>query len=203
MENENSKPLSALCSLAADASKDRIPIADLLSILQDRAIVVFIVLFALPNVIPAPPGTSAVLGVPLLLLTAQWTLGWKPWLPPVVVRRSIARIHLERLLRFIGPRWMRLEGLLRPRFAAVAGRFAERMVGALCVLLALILLLPVPLGNVPPAIAISIVSVGFLRRDGLWVLVGIAAALASIAMAGGIAWALIGAAIDLLAHTRV
>ena len=78
----------ALLTLAEDRSKDRIFISDILHAMGDRAVVALILLFALPNVVPVPPGTSAILGTPLLFLTAQLALGQKPWLPRVIAGRS-------------------------------------------------------------------------------------------------------------------
>ena len=69
----------------------------------------------------------------------------------------------------------------------------ERLASAVCVVLALILVLPIPLGNMAPAFAISMLALGFLRRDGLLVLAGIATAFASLAVAWEVAWALVSA----------
>ena len=56
----------------------------------------------------------------------------------------------------------------------MAGR--ERLVGLVCLLLSLILLLPIPFFNTPPAIAMALLSWGLIRRDGAFVLVGLMAA---------------------------
>jgi len=202
MQDEHDRsPFSALRSLVADPGRDRIFVSDILSVMQDRAIVLLVLLFALPNVVPVPPGTSAVLGAPLLLLTTQWVLGRRPWLPHVVERSSMARIDVERLIGRVGPWLVRADGLLRPRLAPAVGRLSERLAGALSVVLALILFLPIPLGNMPPAFAISVMALGFLRRDGLCVLAGITAALVSIAIAWQVAWTLTGALVHFMNRT--
>ena len=56
----------------------------------------------------------------------------------------------------------------------------ERLIGAACLLLAVILVLPIPLGNLPPAVAICAFALGLLQRDGVAVLVGWAATLGSL-----------------------
>ena len=48
-------------------------------------------IFAAPNILPVPPGTSAVLGTPLVFLAAQMMFGRGPWLPALVTRRSLSR----------------------------------------------------------------------------------------------------------------
>jgi hypothetical protein len=65
--------LEALFRLADDPGRPRIFVTD------RRAVVALILVFALPNVIPVPPGTSAILGTPLLFLTVQLALGKEPW----------------------------------------------------------------------------------------------------------------------------
>ena len=61
----------------------------------------------------------------------------------------------------------------------------RRVVGLLCLLLAIVLPLPIPFGNVVPAATISLFALGLLARDGLAVLAGLAAtALSAAALAG-------------------
>ena len=75
---------------------------------------------------------------------------------------------------------------------------ATRLTGALCVVLALILLLPIPFGNMPTALAISMLALGMLQRDGAWIVAGIATALASIAVVSGAVLALAKTGVGLL-----
>ena len=175
--------LDTLQTLANDPSRERILVSDLVSALGERAVASFVLLFALPNVLPVPPGTSFVLGAPLLFFTAQAALGKPPWLPHSLARRSMARVRLAAVLNRIQPWLGRVDGLLRPRLQGLVQPACARLIGALCVVLALILFLPIPLGNIAPAIAISMLALGILERDGLWVLGGIAIALTSIALA--------------------
>jgi hypothetical protein len=175
--------LDGLLMLANDSRKERIMISDVMSVSGDRAALALILLFALPNVMPVPPGTSAVLGAPLLFLAAQAALGKKAWLPPSIAGRSISRARFAAWVDR-GQLWLaRAGGLLRPRLQWLADPAPTRVVGALCLVLALILFLPIPLGNMPPALAISMLALGVLERDGVWVLAGIAIGLVSVAVA--------------------
>jgi hypothetical protein len=182
--------LASLRVLADDPSRARIPIADMLSLVPDRALLGMILLFSVPNMLPMPPGTSAILGAPLVILALQWAFGLRAWLPPRITRVSIARSDVQRLVGRVEPWLTRAEGVLRPRFAPILNPWWERLASAVCVMLALILVLPIPLGNMPPAFAISMLALGFLRRDGLWVLAGIVTAFASIAVVFEVVWTL-------------
>ena len=198
-ESKGSTALSdVLLTLAGDRSKDRIFVSDILRAMEDRAVVALILLFALPNVLPVPPGTSAILGAPLLFVTAQLALGKKPWLPRAIARRSVATADFAALMNRAAPWLARAERLLRPRVQVLARPASEQSIGALCVVLALILFLPIPFGNMLPALAISVLALGVLQRDGVWVLAGVATAFVSIAVVWGVMLAVAKAGVDLL-----
>ncbi|MCK7495647.1 MAG: exopolysaccharide biosynthesis protein [Comamonadaceae bacterium] len=58
------------------------------------------------------------------------------------------------------------------------------------------LVLPVPLGNMLPALAVSLFALGVLERDGVWVLAGAVAAVASAAVVvSGVVWAMVKGAV--------
>lgn len=93
-------PLSRVLSkLAGDESRERITVGDLMTTLRGRARAAMLLVFALPNLLPAPPGLSFVLGAPLLFLAAQLAFGRPTWLPHVVTERSISRSYFARLMR--------------------------------------------------------------------------------------------------------
>ena len=187
--------LSMLLALAQDDSRARISIGDLLAALGDRALAALLFVFAVPNVLPVPPGTSAILGAPLLFLAAQMAFNMKAWLPSVIARRSMARSDFATLVERISPWLERAEKLMKPRLTPLAVGAMESVVGAVCLLLAVAVFLPIPLGNMLPALAICLLAMGILERDGLWVLAGLAAAVAAGALVSGVVWAAVKAAI--------
>jgi len=187
---EGKVPVSALLyALAHDDSRDRIAVRDLLDVLGDRALAALMFVFSVPNVLPVPPGTSAVLGAPLIFLAAQLALGLRPWLPAVIASRSMTRADFATLIRRIGPWLGRAERMLRPRALWIVLPPMEYVIGLACLLLAIVLTLPIPLGNMLPALAISLLALGVLERDGLWVLAGFAAAIASGVVVSGVLYA--------------
>jgi hypothetical protein len=190
-----------LLRMADDETRQRISVGDLLADLHDRAIGALIFVFALPNTLPMPPGASSILGAPLLFLTAQLAFGRAPWLPRVIAARSMDRAHFAAVVHRVAPWLARAERLLRPRIAALARPPFEYVIGAICLFLSVILFLPIPMGNMPPAIAICLFSLAILERDGVWVLAGLCATAASIAIVWGVLFALIKGALLLL--TRV
>ncbi|WP_221950084.1 exopolysaccharide biosynthesis protein [Rhizobium laguerreae] len=184
--------------MAADQSRERISIGDLFETMGDRAISALMLIFALPNAFPTPPGTSAVLGAPLVFLAAQLTFGLKPWLPKVIADRSMRREDFETIVGRIH-RWLAwAERMLKPRLAIFAEPPAEYVAGAACLLLSIVLLLPVPLGNILPAVTISVFAFGILGRDGLFALIGFVMTAVSLIVAGGVIYGLVKAGIYLV-----
>ncbi|CAA0112989.1 Uncharacterised protein [Starkeya nomas] len=187
-----------LTRIAGDTTRDRIAVGDLLKAMQERAFGPLMLVFALPNVLPTPPGTSSVLGAPLVFLAAQLALGRRPWLPPIIARRSIARKDFAAFVAKATPWLAKAERLLRPRLGGLAHPPAEYVVGLMCFVLAVVLVLPIPLGNMLPALAICILALGILERDGVWILVGMALAIASLGVVSGVVWAFVKAGLFLL-----
>lgn len=183
-----------LSEIAHDRERERISVSDLVQALQLRAFGAMLLIFSLPNALPAPPGTSAILGLPLLYLTSQLMMGRAPWLPRFIADRSMSRYDLALLINRVNPFLERAEKALTPRLLALSGAPAERVVGALCLILAIVLVLPIPLGNMLPAFAISVIALGILERDGLWILVGSAIGLLSLLIVWGVLYALVKAA---------
>src|SRR5215210_3153941 len=110
-----------------------ISIGDVLNAFGDRAFGALMLLFAAPNILPLPPGTSAVLGAPLLFITAQLMLGRSTlWMPRFICERSISRDFFALLTAKLSPILHRAERILRPRLILLLHPCPERIVGAAC-----------------------------------------------------------------------
>jgi len=187
-----------LTTLAGDESRDRISVHDMVETMRARAFGALLLIFAFPNILPTPPGTAGILGLPLLFLSAQMMLGLDPWLPGFIARRSMARSTFQALVGRITPWLLRAERLLRARGEVLAHPRAQRLLGALCLVVSVALVLPVPFANLVPSVALCIIGLGVLERDGLWIVLGVLAALGSLVYVAGLAYALVKSAVFLL-----
>ena len=95
--------------------------------------------------------------------------------------------RLARVVRRVVPvlRW--LERIIRPRWATPF-EATKRVVGGVVLLLAVSLLAPVPLSNIPPALAIGVIAFAYLEEDGLLLGIALSAALVMLAVAAATAW---------------
>jgi hypothetical protein len=139
--------------------------------------------FAAVNMLPLPPGSTTVTGLPLLIITAQMAFGRAaPWFPQQAERRGITKKEISLLLSKLLPWERRLERIFRPRLAGMTNHRAARVIGAVSFFLSVILWLPIPLGNHAPAVAMTLFALALLYRDGLLVILGSVATLVSLVL---------------------
>ncbi len=153
--------------LAADAG-ERITVAEILDALGDRSFAALLVLFGALNLLPLPPGSSAVLGLPLIIVAAQLLYGSKrAWLPKFVAEKSLSAEQFRGLMNRLIPSLVWLERWVRPRYWPFWRRRGDRVTGCITFLLAIIVTLPIPFGNWLPAFAIALLGLALTERDGL------------------------------------
>jgi hypothetical protein len=120
-------------------------------------------------------------GVPLMIVSLQLALGGtQAWLPALILRQSMARADYVALVMRMQPAIERFERLVRPRAFWLANDWAKVPIGLICLVLAMIITLPIPLGHVAPGGAISLLALGLMERDGVVVAVGFAAAVLAL-----------------------
>ena len=156
--------------------------------LADRAYGVLLFIFAVPNLMPLPPGIGTVLAVFIILIAAQFVLGLSsPYFPSWLGRRSFRRETFEGAIDRIRPPLRWIERLLQPRLLFLTSRNGERLIGLFCIALALMVALPIPFVHQLPGLAICVMALAMIERDGIVLLAGMGIGLAGIALY----WALI------------
>lgn len=168
---DHHEPLSAI--LRALCEEDRITVGEIIDRFGRRAFGALLFIFSTPNLLPLPPGSSTVLGAPLVLLAPQVALGvHAPWLPRFIDDREISGTDLNRFFGRLLPTVERFEKVSRPRISLLFGRVGDRVLGLVCTLLALVLILPIPFGNLLPALTIGVLAFSLVQRDGVFALLG-------------------------------
>jgi len=174
-----------LIHLVADGAEDAMTVGELIDGLGGRAFSIILLLLTLPIAVPGPPGLPLIFAVPLLILSAQLWLGRPaPWLPGFVRRRRFSRSALLVVLRKVRPTLARLESICRPRLTALSDGVGQRWIGAFFFLCALVLTnpVPIPFSHLPLALALAVLSLGFVERDGVIMIGAMLAALAGVAI---------------------
>jgi len=184
-----------LQELADGAGKDRISVGDLVQAMQDRAFGALLLVFAFPNILPSPPGLAAVLGLPLVYLSTQMMLGQLPWLPKFIANRSMTHQNFVTVVEKGTPWLSRAERLLQQRVGFMTSAPVERFLGLVCLIIAVVLMLPIPFGNMLPSLAICLIALGVLERDGVWIIAGVLGGVIAVTVVGGIGYALVKSAL--------
>lgn len=168
---------------------DRVFVSDMLDTLEGRAFGMAALVFALPVCFPMPPGVPTAAGAALLIVSVQMVFGARRlWLPRWLMRKSIDRARLKGAIAKITPRLRQLEKAARPRLLFLTGRVGQRAFGLVMLVLAVMLILPIPIfGNMPLGFAAAILALGLIERDGYFVMAGLAATGAAIAITGSFA----------------
>ena len=177
--------LSDLLERLAPTAGDRASIREMAEALDDRSFGAFLLVFAIPNLIPLPPGATMILGLPMVVVAWQMLIGYnKVWLPRALADYSVERATFQRMVTRVVPWLRRSETWVRPRNWPLNGAIREQIFGLFVLFLGIICVLPIPFGNWPPAFAIAVLGIAHTERDGNCLAVGgvlgiIAAAVAS------------------------
>nr|WP_246728533.1 exopolysaccharide biosynthesis protein [Microvirga terricola] len=164
------------------AQGDTITIGRIIEAFGERAFGFVLILFSLPNCVPAPPGIAGIVGTPVLIFGIQMMLGrHQPWLPGFILRRSVSTATFKRLIDLAEPKMKKLESYCRPRLPRLFGPLGDRVAGFFAVLVALSVLIPFPGTNFPPSIALVIASIAIMEEDGYLLIVGYLIGLAGLA----------------------
>jgi len=171
---------------------ERIAVGSIVAALKDRAYALLVVLLGLPNCLPMPPPIPLVCGLVLAFVAAQMLTGRvMPWLPQALLSRSIGKPVLTRAIDRAVPLLIRLERFSRPRLTVLGGAYAIPVLGLLILILALGLIVAAPfIGQIPLGLAVCLVGLGLVERDGLLIIAGAVFGAFGLALSAGFAYAI-------------
>jgi hypothetical protein len=187
-------PTSALLeALVAEAGGAEVTIDWLMQRLGDRGFGMMLMLLGLVAMLP---GVSAAAAIALMLPAGQMILARKrPVLPRRIGARAVGVQRLAALLRRVMPALRFLERGIRPRWPTPF-EATKRVVGVAVMGLAVALLTPVPLSNVPIALSLILIAVAYIEEDGLLLAAALVLALLLLGGAAFLAWSTVSAAGD-------
>ncbi|MDO9711555.1 exopolysaccharide biosynthesis protein [Paracraurococcus lichenis] len=157
-------PISRIVAeVAARCPGERISLGDMAEAFGDRAFGLLILLLLLPSLLP---GMASVFGTPVLILGIQMGLGRRvPSLPGFIARQSIKRDDLLRLAGASSSWLSKVERYVKPRPGFFTSPAGDRLFGWLTAYVALMLILPGPGTNGPPAFGNIVMALGLVEHD--------------------------------------
>jgi hypothetical protein len=178
-KNRLSTDLEILHSRLKDES---LTLGELSQALKARGSAMLLILLALPFCFIAIPGLSMPFGIGIACIGVGIAIGREPWLPGFIMCRRLSGARARQLLG-AGIRVARkLERFSRPRLHFLhTGPTMPRVIGLGIVIasLGLMLPLPIPFSNSIPAWAVVLLAIGRMEQDGLFVLLGHVAVVAT------------------------
>ena len=129
------------------------------------------------------PGVGSLMGGPLILFALQLMGGLKrPWVPGFLARRSISADNAKKTIER-GHRWLKkIEIFAKPRVSWLTDGLIQRLVGLFCLLLSAVILMPGPFTNNPPGMAITLLGFALAERDGILMLIALAASVVAFVL---------------------
>ena len=172
-ENDNNKAASeVLGEVVQNGNTDKITFADLKTSLHERGFGLLLLIFSLP-LVAVPPGLTMVACLPSAFLSVQMVIGMdSPWFPKWLGKRTIKRSTLAAIIKKLNPFLYKIERIMRPRLPIASSKKGEQVIGIFALCFSLSIAIPLPFTNFVPSIAIAVMSLGLLSRDGLIIIVG-------------------------------
>ena len=175
VDNPKKSFTALVASLATMSGPEGLTLREIRDELDERGFGLMILILAIPCLVPALYGVPQIVGIPILLLAGQMLAGRiEPWLPEAVLKRRVSKAWLERMADFATRRMGWFERLSRPRLTLFTVGWAERVVALFMILATVTIVLPMT--NTVPSVALTLLAVGLIQRDGLFVLAGAAVA---------------------------
>jgi hypothetical protein len=155
--------------------KDTFTLSELSDALKQRSFGLLLLILALPNalLLAVVPMVSTFFGVLLIFVSLQLIFRQKTlWLPKKIAHYSMTKSEIEKIYTKCEPLLLKAEKLLKARFSFLTSFYSEPILGIVCLIHAIIIALPIPLGNVLPGTTLIILALGLIEKDGLFIIIG-------------------------------
>lgn len=167
-----------LDALDEKAEGERITIGAMVDAIGERGFGPLILAAALVELMPTGgiPGIPTAVALTVIAFAVQLLAGRKqPWFPEILRRRGLSRKKFYKGRDALKVVTKRVDRLFKHRLHIFVGAVGARMVGLVCILLAMTM---PPMEIIPwlsyiPAAAIALLAAGLSTRDGLVVLLGL------------------------------
>lgn len=132
-----------------------------------------LMLLAMPCLLPVP-GVGTVLGLGMVALAVtMWRGQAGSGLPQRVAELELPRHWAQRVLNSLATVYALAGRHARARLAPLARSGRSPAMALTVGLMAVIVVLPIPFGNLLPALALLLIGLGLMFRDGLAVMLGL------------------------------
>ena len=157
---------------------ENLTLSEIVDLLGKDGLLLFAALLTVIFLIPVSlPGFSTVFGVIIFFIGVSHLLNRSLWLPVRVKSKTVSAEKFRASLNK-GIKWFRLlEKISKPQRLSflIYNKIANKINGLFILIGSLLLMLPfglLPFSNTLPAISILFLSIGFLQKDGIIIILG-------------------------------
>lgn len=171
---QNHQSLSVVLAKAPfPGSGESATVAELTRSLDDLAHSVAIFFLAALGLIPAPPGVTLLIGIPLIIVCLQKACGWRFKLPNIIMKARVSRDRYDAVRQRLAGWIAFAEKWVRPGGSWHSKLGVELVLDCFVILLAVGMMTPLPFTAMLPSACICIITLGRLEADGRWILTGV------------------------------
>ena len=158
-----------LQELLKSDDENGISISEITRAVGEKGFGLLLVVLSLPSALPVPaPAYSTPFGLVIALIALQMISGRRAvWLPQKIGTIRIKPKLTDKMIgsasRFLG----KMERYIRPRQKWIRGRTGQASLALVVLIMACLMMLPIPLTNTFPAMVIFMIGVGLSEEDGL------------------------------------
>lgn len=172
----------------------RVSLGELLHLHGQQSLAVLLLVLALASMLPVA-GVGSLLGLVMLVVARRWSRQQAQLaLPERLVQLRLTARWSQRSLQALTWLYATASRLLRQRFTALCEPRYAGFWGLWIALMGFIIFLPVPLGNLVCGSSLVLLSLGWMFRDGLALLLSAALGTGGIGLAAGMGWVVMRAA---------
>lgn len=157
-----------LKTLRSENREQSLTVGEMINVIGKGGFGVLFLLLSMPSALPLPAaGYSTPFGVAIAILGLQMILGRRtPWIPSRFEKFKLKQEFSEKMLNFTIRFMEKFEHWIRPRFSFLCKGYWAIFMGSLIVIMACLMILPIPLTNTVPAMMVFFMALGLTENDG-------------------------------------
>lgn len=170
----SARPFSQVLVDVGAVDDPNLPMHELVGTFGERGFgALLLILGLLSAVIGVIPGTTTLLGIPILIIGVQLLFRRDElWLPSWILKRDLPRPAFAEAAAKVRSRLERVERFSRPRLGFMSSDLSEALIGLMCMVWAAVLMLPLIGFNLFPSLIVAAFGFGLMQKDGVVMLVG-------------------------------
>ena len=169
-----SSHLKALLKYYEQTQYSDVSFESVISMLGTNSFALILIFFSLPAALPFSmiPGVSFVFSIPIVFVAFQMIIGCQQlWLPQKINNNTISKDKLIKIINHSVPYLEKIESILKPRFFLPHQQLVITFLGFVILLVSILLMLPIPFSNFIFSSIIIFLSLSWMEKDGLCMLI--------------------------------